>query len=71
VLCLSYEIGIEQIARGHAGRALRIELLCGDGVPLPEIQESINAWITTVTGEREALMREERHFADSLDDDKE
>ena len=71
MLCLSYEITIDQTAPGRAGRVLRIELLCGDTLPLPEIQESVNAWITTVTGEREALMREERHFADGLDDDEE
>lgn len=70
VLHLSYEIVTEQNIPGQAGRILRIELSC-DGTALPETQEAISAWITTVTGEREALMREERHFADALDVDPE
>ena len=66
MLHLTYEIVTDQNVPGHAGRILRIELSC-DGAGLPETQEALMAWMTTVTGEREALMREERHFAEDTE----
>lgn len=68
---LTYEVVMEQTLPGQAARIVRIE---ADVEPASdhEVGEAVQAFLTAVTGEREALHRETRRsFGEATMDDEE
>lgn len=54
---LTYEIAHDQAQPGQASRVIRIDLDC-EPASANEVTEAVSAFLTAVTGEREALRRD-------------
>jgi hypothetical protein len=54
---LVYEITHDQAGPGQAARVIRVEMEC-EPAAAAEVQEAVGAFLTAVTGEREALRRD-------------